>query len=101
MSAHDTYSLQLVPTHGMSGDGAGDDARDFLEQIKQGEGPVLLNLSGLQMIDSLGMSVIAGLLRECQKRKWHLAVQFDSPSIGQVMRMMHFDKHLELKDVSA
>src|ERR1035437_7681920 len=64
----------------------------FLDALKTPENEVVLNLSATELVDSLGITLILGLFKSCQKSAIKFQVDGVSPCIMRVFRLFNLPK---------
>jgi len=64
----------------------------FLKTLEEPASKVVLNLAATEQVDSLGITLILGLFKTCQKSKIEFQVDGVSPSIMRVFRLFSLPK---------
>ena len=63
----------------------------FQAEMKTADIPVVLDLSRVKLIDSRGIALCVGLLKECQKKNLPLTVAV-SPDLDSFFRLLKLDR---------
>ena len=64
----------------------------FLKTLEEPASKVVLNLAATEQVDSLGITLILGLFKTCQKSRIEFQVDGVSPSIMRVFRLFSLPK---------
>ncbi len=70
----------------------------LLARIEDLTGPVIFDLSMVKEIDSLGITLILGLFKSCQKKGLPFSVEGVSPEIMRVFRLFSLPKVFPVKE---
>lgn len=70
----------------------------LLSRIETLTGPVVFDLSQVQEIDSLGITLVLGLFKSCQKLGLPFSVEGVSPDIMRVFRLFSLPKVFPVRE---
>lgn len=71
---------------------------NLLATIEDLTGPVIFDLSNVKEIDSLGITLVLGLFKSCQKKGLPFSVEGVSPDIMRVFRLFSLPKVFPVKE---
>lgn len=93
MTKPDTGTLlRLAPASDLTASTVEAERATFHARLDAAEGPVSLDLSGVREIDSLGITLILGLFKSCQKKGLAFSVEGVSPDILRVFKLFSLPK---------
>jgi anti-anti-sigma factor len=72
----------------------------LLTALEEATGPVVLDLASTKQIDSLGITLVLGLFKTCQKKQLGFAIEGVSPDILRVFRLFNLTKFFPVKEAS-
>lgn len=70
----------------------------LLSRVETLTGPVIFDLSRVKEIDSLGITLVLGLFKSCQKLGLPFSVEGVSPEIMRVFRLFSLPKVFPVKE---
>ena len=68
--------------------------KHFRSEVDRAKGAVVLDLTAATIIDSRGVALCVGLLRECQKKDLTLTIEA-SPELCRFFKMLKFHRIVE------
>ena len=60
---------------------------------------VVLDLSQVELIDSMGVKLLAGLYKACQEKNLGFSLEVAHPSVSKVLRLCKLDQLIEIREV--
>jgi anti-anti-sigma factor len=85
-------SLRIEATGNLVASSVEGQREFFLKTLEEPERKVVLNLAATEQVDSLGLTLILGLYKTCQKNNIEFEVEGVSPSILRVFRLFSLTK---------
>ena len=70
---------------------------EMLEAVEQAGGSVVLDLSAASQVDSLGISLVVGLFKTCQKRGLAFQVEGVNANILRIFELFKLTRHFPVK----
>lgn len=62
-------------------------------------GPIMVDLCGVERLDSIGLTVLVAVAKECQAKDWAVTVCYDAEHIGRVFKAVRFDRLFAIAEV--
>ena len=93
---HDIFDLVLTVGPQLTAAEAPELRSAFQARLEHASGSVLLDMTGTETVDSVGVSLVVGLYQECRQRGAHLQVALGHPFAIKVFTVMHLHQHLDL-----
>lgn len=98
----DETQVRLIATQDLTFAQAADIQAGLLAGVEAGDGkPVILDLTGIQQVDSTGIKLVLGLYKSCQDKNLPLTVEVASPSVSKLFQVCKLNKFIEVKEVAA
>ena len=70
----------------------------LMKALEEGSGNVILDLGSAQQVDSLGITLVLGLFKSCQKQGFAFSVEGVSPDILRVFRLFNLQKFFPIRE---
>ena len=71
----------------------------LLKALETAKGPVVLDLSSTKQIDALGITLVLGLFKTCQKQSLAFSIEGVSPDLLRVFRLFNLTKFFPVQEV--
>lgn len=88
---------RLKVSKNIVGEYAAELEKKLSEKIKDIKESFVLDLSGITVIDSRGIALCIGLLKECENRKISLLIEL-SPELFKFFKLFKLEKILPIKE---
>lgn len=96
------YEVVLFPQGNLVSTTAEANRDRFAPKLERARrGPVLLDLTAVDAIDHMGVRLLVGVIRECQRRRLTLRVLAPSPYVRRLMKLMHLHQHVDIVKAGA
>lgn len=69
--------------------------------LEEGTGPVVLDLAQVDQIDSLGITLVLGLFKSCQKAGRSFRIEGVKPDIMRVFKLFNLPKFFSIAEAEA
>jgi anti-anti-sigma factor len=79
---------------------AADFRQDLLKEVAGGVKNLVVDLDGVEMVDSVGIGVLVAAYNSISKNGGHMAVSNVSEDIYNLFRTMRLDQHFEVIPVA-
>lgn len=73
----------------------------MVKALKDAKGQVVLDLTGTQQIDSLGITLILGLFKDCQKESLTFSIKNVNRDLMRVFRLFNLGKFFSIAEAEA
>lgn len=60
---------------------------------------VILDMTQVELVDSTGVKLLAGLYKACQEKKLGFSIEVTHPSVSKVLRLCKLDQLIEIREV--
>ena len=98
LNTHDLISeLVLTPRRNLECASVDEEREVFMAQLQTtGISSVLLDITESTIIDSAGICLIIGLLKQCKKRGMIFSVNIAAPCVIKACHAMHLSDHMRV-----
>lgn len=62
---------------------------------------VVLDMTQVELLDSMGVKLLAGIYKDCQKKGLAFSVDVAHPSVCKVLRLCKLEQLMEIREVSS
>lgn len=76
---------------------AADFRQDLLNEVASGVKKLVVDLNGVEMVDSVGIGVLVAAYNSLSKNGGHMAVSNVSSDIYNLFKTMRLDQHFEVR----
>ena len=89
--------LRIQPAEDLVASSIADQRTEIMAALEAGAGQVVLDLSGVQHVDSLGISLIVGLFKSCQTKDCTFSVEGVNGNILRVFKLFKLPQYFPVK----
>ena len=91
--------LRIAPTNDLVASSVADARTEMLAALEGSYEAVVLDLSAIEQVDSLGISLVVGLCKTCQEKGAAFSVEGVNQNLLRVFKLFKLPEHFPVKGV--